>query len=81
MEKETRDPNANFIELRCYTVEVQSQLQAASSRDANCSRAAVFTSGFAVNKDRAQRDRSLSSLSARLSTESTVSLKRVPEIR
>lgn len=25
----TRDPNANFIELRCYTVEVQSQLRAA----------------------------------------------------
>lgn len=25
----TRDPNANFIELRCYTVEVQSQLRTA----------------------------------------------------
>lgn len=44
----TRDPNADFIELRCYTVEVQSQLRAAcASRDVDYSGTAVFTSGFA----------------------------------
>lgn len=42
-ETSTRDPNANFIELRRYAVEVQSELRGrVASRDADCSETAVF---------------------------------------
>ena len=48
---ETRDPNANFIELRRVIVSKCScNCRAVSSRDANYSRAAVFTSGFAAKR-------------------------------
>lgn len=48
----TRDPNVNFIELRRVIVSKCScNCRAVSSRDANYSRAAVFTSGFAANEN------------------------------
>lgn len=46
----TRDPNANFIELRRVIMsKCIFYCRLVSTRDVNYSRAAIFTSGFAVN--------------------------------